>query len=281
MNENKLHLITALVDGELKDSTTEEEIRSLIEKDPDLQFEFKVQQMIKSLVSKRLAISPAPTNISKKIIKKIKPSEKKSSSLIDRLVNLASPKPAIAFGSVLVIIFAVMLLLINPLTQVDSPVNFVEEQVGAENMYVQAKNNFRSILAGTLQPQLVTDKPEEIEKFFIDEGVKYKTLIPRYEKWNLVGAVVSVDQGEKFAHHVYADDAGRLVYLFQVDQSYIEKHHILKLSDNLLKYLDEGHCIDALDNDLSTLMTKVDNNIFAVVSNMPVTDLEAAFCKLN
>lgn len=281
MNENKLHLITALVDGELKDSSREEELKSLIEEDFDLQFEFKVQQLVKSIVSERFAISPAPERITKKIIKKINPSEKKSSSIIDKLVQLASPRPAIAFGSVIVIILAIILLLINLPTHVDAPVNLAEEQVGEENMYVQAKNNFRRILAGTLQPQLVTDKPEEIEKFFIDEGVRYKTLIPRFDKWNLVGAVVSVDQGEKFAHHVYADDAGRLVYLFQVDESYIDKHHILKLSDNLLKRLDEGHCFDAIDNDLSTLMTKVDNNIFAVVSNMPVTELEAAFCNLN
>ena len=147
-------------------------------------------------------------------------------------------------------------------------------------MFVQAKNNFNSILEGKLTPQLTSTSPEEIKSFFDKSGVKYSTMVPRIAEWSLLGAVVSEDKNEKFAHHVHVGKKGELAYLFQVDESYLYSHDIISLSDDLIKYLDEGNCYSSISKGSVTLFTKLNNNICAIVSNGNPKEIESTFCSL-
>jgi hypothetical protein len=147
-------------------------------------------------------------------------------------------------------------------------------------MFVQAKNNFNSITEGKLVPQLTSQNADEIKNFFNEQGVKYSTLVPNIADWNLLGAVVSEDHGEKFAHHVYVGKKGELAYLFQVDESYLYDHEIISLSEDLIKYLDEGNCYSYNSEGSVTLFTKMDNNICAIVSNGSPKEIENLFCSL-
>ena len=158
--------------------------------------------------------------------------------------------------------------------------DFAVEQLGSKNMFVQAKNNFNAITTGKLLPQLTSQNADEIKNFFNDNGVKYSTLVPNVADWNLLGAVVSEDQGEKFAHHVYVSKDGKLAYLFQVDESYLYNHEIISLSDDLIKYLDDGNCYSYESEGSVTMFTKLDNNICAVVSNGNPKEIENLFCSL-
>jgi len=130
------------------------------------------------------------------------------------------------------------------------------EQYGSQNMFVQASSNFNSILTGKLTPQIITDDADNIKQFFTANGVKYSAHIPKCERWKILGAVVSEAGGEKFAHHVYVNDKGKLVYLFQVDESYLNKSEVIQLSEHMMKYLDEGNCYITIKNDQTTLMRK-------------------------
>jgi len=147
-------------------------------------------------------------------------------------------------------------------------------------MFIQAKNNFNSILSGKLAPQLTSANSEEIKNFFSTKGVKYSASVPNLKDWKLLGAVVSEDKGEKFAHHVYVGKNGELAYLFQVDESYISTHAIVTLSDDLVKYLDAGNCYTSEADGSVTLFTKLDNNICAIVSNGNPREIEKSFCSL-
>ena len=98
--------------------------------------------------------------------------------------------------------------------------DFAVEQLGSKNMFVQAKNNFNSITEGKLVPQLTSKSADEIKNFFINNGVKYSTLVPNLADWNLLGAVVSEDQGEKFAHHVYVSKDGFLIFFCDFIKEY-------------------------------------------------------------
>jgi len=145
-------------------------------------------------------------------------------------------------------------------------------------MLVQAKNNFNSIKEGKLFPQFFSNNAEEIKNFFNENGVKYSTFVPNAINWILIGAFVSEDQGEKFAHHVYAGKKGELAYLFQVDESFLYSQEIISLSDDLIKYLDDGNCYYYKSEGSVILFTKTDNNICAIVSNGNPEELENSFC---
>jgi hypothetical protein len=280
MKENRdIYFIAALADGEIKDAGEEKKLREKIDRDPELKFEFFIQTSVKNLVSDRLKISPAPAGVRKRLEKKISPGQ--HTGLLSKfLPEIFFNKPVIAWGSTIVLILAAALILLNrnPGTAFH---NFALEQKGSTNMYVQAKNNFENILAGKLSPQFTSADPGKIKAFFAEQGVSYPTYIPEIKNWKLVGAVVSVDHGQKFAHHVYSTPDGKLVYLFQVNESEIKKHKFLSLTDDLISYLNSGHCYESTEGSFVTLLTKVKGNIFAVVSNGTPDEIENNLCQLN
>ena len=275
--DRNLYYIAALVDGEIQDEEQKQKLLNDIKNNPELQLEYNVQKFMKSLVSERLKISPAPAKVRKKLERKISPDRNWISSLLPEIFYT---KPNIAWGTAIVILFAAFLILFNRTPQPEKK-DFAVEQTGSDNMFVQAKSNFESILTGKLAPQLVSESPEEIKKFFKAQGVEYPTYIPAIKNWKLVGAVVSVDHGKKFAHHVYSTGNGKLVYLFQVNENDIKQFKFLKLTNDLLSYLNSGNCYETDDGKFVTLMTKINNNICAVVSNSSPDEIENNLCQLN
>ena len=280
MKENRdLYYIAALADEEIKDAAEVTKLRDKINKDPELKFEYFVQSSIKNLVADRLGISPTPERVRKRLIKKISPAG--TSGLLSKLLpEIHISKPVIAWGSTIVIILALMLVLFN--RQMQPPYkNFALEQKGSTNMYVQAKHNFESILTGKLALQLTSSDPAEVKEFFAAHGVAYKTYVPEIKSWNLVGAVVSEDNEQKFAHLVYSTPVGKLIYLFQVDEAEISKHDTLSLTDDLISYINSGNCYESLDGGLVTVIAKVKENVFAIVSNCTPIEIEKNLCQLN
>ncbi len=280
MQENRdTYFIAALIDGEIKDPAEEKRLRDEMEGNADLRFEYFVQSSVKNLVSTRLGISPAPAKVRKKLERKISPAS--GFKMISKfLPEIYFTRPVIAWGSAAVLIIAVILLIFN-LSPHPVYKNFAAEQKGSTNMYIQARINFKNILTGDLTPQFTSDNPASIMEFFKEKGVRYPTFIPEIKGWHLIGAVVSVDHGEKFAHHVYSTPGGKLVYLFQVKETDIKSHEFLTLTDDLISYLDSGKCYECEDGSLVTLFRKVKGNIFAVVSNDSPVEIENNICQLN
>ena len=274
-NENN-ELITALVDRELP-ADVESYLLIKMKSNADLLYDYKVQLLIKKIV-KGCVFRKTPAALKHQIINQIQTEREKKNSNFDFIYGIFR-RPIYAFGSALAVITAIILLLFNPIQQ-NSGYNFGLEQRGQDNMFVQARGNFQSLLNGKLAPQITTTDAEEIKTFFETEGVKYKIIIPEIENYSLVGGVVSDEQSEKLAHHVYADNEGHLIYLFQVDESYLAKNGILKISDTLHSYLERGNCFTFSDSGVSTLMTKKGNNIFAIVSNVTKKKLESQFCNI-
>lgn len=272
-------LTAALVDNEIQDESLRKQLISQLETDSDLRYEYMVQNLIKNLIKEKVRFQETPVKVRQNIIKKIQPDEIKSGSRLPFLSELFT-KPAFTFATAIIVVVAIILIIMNR-PEIVEPNDFALKQLGKDNMFIQAQNNFQSIVEGKLTPQITSSDPEEIKNFFASSGVKYSTLVPEMPKWNLIGAVVSEDQGEKFAHHVYANDEGEIVYLFQIDESYLQSHEIIKLSDDLLSYIEQGNCYKTISNNHSTLMAKAENNIYAVVSNASLEDISNYFCGIN
>ena len=270
-------LITALVDGEIKEASLKSEVLQAINMDKSLAVDYKIQLLMKNLVREKVKFQKTPELIRSRILNSIRAEEK--TDRFSFLTNLFT-KPAFTFATAIVVILAVILILFNRPGPVEIK-DFAIEQKGNNNMFVQAKNNFQNIVDGKLAPQFTSSNPEAIKNYFESNGVKYPTLVPSFSDWKLVGAVISEDNGEKFAHHVYVDKNNHLIYLFQVAESYLYSHKRISLSNNLIKYLDEGNCYTTSDNGKVILLTKCDNNIFAVVSNADLSEIENHFSNLH
>ncbi len=279
MDTNELkYQLTSLIDGEITDASQEDEIKRQIESNPDLKWEYEILRFTKTLVKQKCVFHSTPEKVKQKIVKQILPSASTLPQPLRFLQEIFS-KPAFAISGALALIFFAIILVFNQNSKKEIP-NLADEQYGTENMFVQASSNFNSILAGKLTPQIITDDADNIKNFFAANGVKYSTQIPKCEKWKILGAVVSEAGGEKFAHHVYTNDEGKLVYLFQVDESYLNKSTVIQLSEHMIKYLDEGNCYLTTKDNHTTLMKKMDNNICAIVSNASQTEIENLFCSL-
>lgn len=279
MMDMKTDMITALVDGEVTDTILKQEILIKIESDNDFAIDYKVQSFIKNLVKEKVVFQKTPEKVKAKILKSIG-SKTKVESVKSSFLSDFFEKPSFSFATAFVVILAIVLIIFNRPGSVERT-DFAKEQVGNDNMFVQARNNFISILEGKLAPQLTTANSEKIKNFFNTNGVKYSTTVPAIDEWKLLGAFVSEDKGEKFAHHVYVGKKGELAYLFQVDESYLYSHSIISLSDDLIKYLDEGNCYSTESDGSVTLFTKLDNNICVIVSNGNPKKLEYTICSLK
>lgn len=270
------YLATALADGELESESLKLELESLIESNDNFRMEYELQRFTKSIVKTKCIFQPSPEILKKKIAQKIKPNEALLPKPIEVIKNIFS-RPAFAIGGSLAIILIAVILIFYQRPDSDI-IDFASEQTGSENIFIQASSNFDNIMCGKLVPQIITDNPVNVQKFFLSKGVKYATLIPKINSWNIMGAVVSEGAGEKFAHHVYSNKEGKLVYVYQVDKSYVNKCKATRLSAHLMEYLDEGKCFVSISKDYVTLMKKMDNNICAIVSNTSQNEIENLFC---
>lgn len=272
-------LVTSLVDNEIKNKQEQYEILFALKSDISLAVDYKIQLLIKTLIREKVKIKQTPQYVRSRILELVS-SEQKINEKKKSFLTGFFEKPAFTFATVLIVVFAIVLILFNRQGAVTTT-NFAIEQKGSNNMFVQAKINFKSILDGKLTPQFISNNPEEIKNFFTSRGVKYQTQVPSFRDWSLLGAVVSEDKGEKFAHQVYVDKNNKILYLFQVNESYLRSHKIISLSNDLIEYLDNGKCYTTTSNSTVTLLTKSDHNIFAVVSNASLLDIENNFCNLD
>jgi len=276
-NELKYQL-TALIDGELTDKAKEIELKNILQVNSDFQREYEILRFTKSLVQRKCKFHIASEKLKQKIIRKIKPVENPLPQPFKFLQDIFS-KPAFAITGALALILIAVVLFFNQPSK-NEILDLSSEQNGAANMFVQASSNFNNILTGKLTPQIVTEDEVKIKEFFSTHGVKYSTQIPKCKQWKILGAVISDAGGEKLAHHVYSNDKGKLIYLFQVEESCINKNELVKLSEHMMEYLDKGNCYISTKGNCTTLMKKMNNNICAIVSNTSESEIENLFCSL-
>lgn len=270
-------LITAYVDNEIKDEKLLNEVSQKIQSDFNLRYEFEVQSLCKRIVKNKVSKVAAPSYLKEKIISEIKPKEAQKEQKRNFLFDIFY-KPSFSFATALVIVVAIVLITINRYNTTTPP-EIDLANLKPDNMFVQAVNNYSAILKGQLAPQLVSNNSKEICDFFSHNGVNYSTIVPEFKEWKLLGAVISEDKGHKLAHHVYVGNNNELIYVFQVDEGYI--NNIVDLDTDLVSYLDSGNCYSKEINKNLVLFTKIGHNICAVVANNDFENVKNNFCSFN
>lgn len=265
-------LVTAYVDNELNNENQVKKIKSLIDSDEDIRYEYQVQSFLKTYVKNKVQFVDTPESLKERIgqvlFNELKP-EPKRESFIETLLGFLR-RPAYAFGLAVVVIAAFLVIFLSE----SSLDKMAASQRGETNMFVEAKSNFSKILSGSLNLQYQSSNPLAIKEYFKEQGVSYNTVIPRLKDSKIIGAVVSDRNGEKFAHHVYRTNTGKLVYLYQADEKCIKRKKNLNLSDDLVKFIDDGKLYKYEKDGQSFLIWKNQGNICVLVSNENMESLE-------
>lgn len=272
--------ITAYVDGEKTDEKLNFE--SDIKSNKDFEFEYRVQSSVKRIVASKGIFTPCPEYLKERIKKEIREviinnvnrtneDTNKKLSLSDLLKIIFKPQLALAGAFIAVILMF--------LFSSDGNKNFaelIELQLGNKNMLFQARSNFENILAGKLKPQIISANSEIIKNYFRQSGVNYSSEVTECKNWNLLGGVVSEENGVKLAHHVYEKD-GMLIYIYQAKKDYFLNDKILFLSSDLIEKIEESNYL-ICEKEYKTIATwEKSGNIFVLVSNSPVKTLEDTF----
>ena len=264
--------ISSLIDGEITESKKKEEIKNKINKDSKLKFEFLTHRLLKRTLKDKITPTVLSVNQKDELLKKISPGQKRNNFLSK--LSIIQTKQFVAFSTFAVIFIAFALLIVNgPSINTNTDSNIVFEGSRSQNMFIQAVDNFQNIVSGKMPIQMYSNNPDILQKFFKANGVTYPTKVSLIENCTLVGGIVSNYNGVSFAHHIYKDNNGNLLYIFQVDEKYFKKNPKLFLTNDLYQYLQNGNQYRLYLGNLLTIMTKVNNNIFALISNLPEEEL--------
>ncbi|MDP4173474.1 MAG: hypothetical protein Q8933_05865 [Bacteroidota bacterium] len=278
MEANELsEQITALVDNELKDQDDINRLKDIIKNDTNSGIEFYIQSNLKNLVKSRVPQLQAPIYLRNRIVEQIKdevasPNRQKSHRRWYKKL-LLTPKYAIVLViAVLAVVLSVVVLITN-----NSSRNYTStSQNPLYNMLAEARKNFQKISEGKLPLQLSSNSPEAVKQFFKQKGVKFDPIVPEFKDWELLGAVVSDQKGEKLPHNLYRCKDGKLVYLYQADEHCL-KSKIVSLSSDISKIVDTGKYYKVSDGEQSALIWKHKGKICVVVSNGNINTVESKF----
>jgi len=270
--ENKTNFedVSLYVDGEIKDSKKINEIKNKIKNNKALKFEFSTHSLLKKTLKEKVVPSELSVSQKDELFSKILLKDNKSNFL--SRFSILQKKQFLAFNTFAVIFIAFALLLINgPL--LNNKQKIVLEGSQSQNMFTQAVDNYQSILSGKMPIQILSSNPQEVQRFFKVNGVNYPTNVSLVDNCTLVGGIVTNFNGVNFANHIYKDNEGHYLYILQVDENYFKTSPKLFISNDLYQFLQNGNQYRLYLGNLLTIMTKVNNNIFALISNLPEEQL--------
>jgi hypothetical protein len=143
----------------------------------------------------------------------------------------------------------------------------------SQNFFNKAEDNFQAIVDGKLHLQLATQKPEELQQYFKQNGVGYDVRFTQVRA-PLAGGVVSQHGKTRFAHMVYTS-GDTILYVFEVPHDALVRGDIVYVTSDVLERLDKGEdiWIEPMPNR-SLVMIKRDGVMMAVAGNVPKATLQ-------
>jgi len=106
------------------------------------------------------------------------------------------------------------------------------------DLLTQSITNFHAVLAGVMQPQMVSDRPEQVREY-LSGKTSFPVHVPALNNCTLVGASANEYHGMKLAHVVYKHD-GQVIYIFQAPYNRVAAGDGLVLSDEAKAQLEKG-----------------------------------------
>lgn len=144
----------------------------------------------------------------------------------------------------------------------------------ANDVIVQSLSNFHALASGTLVPDLVSDEPQNIERFFLGK-TEFPVTIPLVGQYRLVGASLNDYSGASLAHLMYKHD-NELLYVYQTCWQTVVKGEKLNLSPQAKSaLLRTGWFADSRPEGEAIVLWAKGNTLYAAVAHMTALDLRA------
>lgn len=224
-------LITSAVDQRLG----QDELEAFVDhaaKCNTCRHEYEAESAVKTLVRNHLKMVPTPPALRESVSSRIHQVSCDHAPMMSnkppaRPIALSVVRPVLGGGLVLVAVMAVMFW---PFGIGPAPRTPVSSDVQTESIA-----NFHAVLAGVMQPQVVSDRPDKVRDFLSDK-TDFPVQVPALKECTLVGASANEYHGMKLAHVMYTH-AGQFIYMFQAPYDRVVAGDGLALSDEAREHL--------------------------------------------
>ena len=257
-------MITSAVDQRLNRSEMEAFVDHAVECSA-CRSDYEMESAVKTIVQARLKMVKTPQALAESISLKIcqidqdqEAAEKKQ--IRARILAFPIIKPVLALLLVSAAVFAFVL----------SPFGLVPATLAGSDVLTYSVSNFHEVLAGVLQPQILSDSPAQVREFLSGKA-SFPVHVPALEHCTLVGASASEYRDMKLAHVVYKH-AGQMIYMFQAPYDRVKTGDGLVLSDEAKQELartasfsnvtagGETVILWVLGNTLCAAVSRIDRN---------------------
>jgi len=169
---------------------------------------------------------------------------------------------------VLALVFAAVLaVVLSPSGYGPTPVT-----LAGSDLLTQSISNFHAVLAGLIQPQMVSDRPEQVREFFAGK-TSFPVHVPALDNCTLVGGSANEYRGVKLAHVVYKHD-GQVIYMFQAPYDRVVAGDGLALSDEAREQLAKvGSFSNIAPGGDTVILWVLGNTLCAAVSRIDRKEL--------
>ncbi len=267
LNYEDKKFITSSIDVKIQKGHNSEEWKNLKQ-------EIDAQIFIKSFLDEHLKLQQVRDAVYFRIIKKFARDHK----VEKKIKNIGEKRGLVAVSTIaMFILIAILIIISKPPTL--SPKEIAAEQFGEDNILIQLKNNHSLISEGKLTGNMVFGDEDYLSKHLESSGFESKPVFFRYKAWKIEGCSTTEFKGKKLANYFYKNADDKYFYVYQVPLLLVEEKNLLKLSENLLDYLNSGKCFSNRKGETVYLLKKSGENIFGYTINKQNRDLMLEICK--
>ena len=292
-------LITSYADNQISDPETKKQLEELLASDQKLNAKYRSEILTRDLYRTRFPEVELPAATYQKVMSSIDgiiEGAYKKNIAAPQLANTQNEYPSFwqslkesfteKFIGVPRYAFAILAFVI-----IGSLVIFSGDKktknpyilAGTESsIMVQAVNSFHKIIKGDVKPQLSSSNAAEVEKYVMEKA-HFDPYVPEIENYKLSGVVCNEYHGQQLAHLVYTDNKGRIIYIFQVPVTAMQKKE-LDLPEDVQNEIVKAKyymCDEVDDNDCTMTLWYKENNVCASMTTMPKQEMVATFTRFN
>jgi RNA polymerase sigma-70 factor (ECF subfamily) len=236
--------------------------------------EIDAQKFIKSFLDEHLKLQQVRDAVYFRIIKKFAPDHK----FEIKKKNIGEKKGLVVISTIAMFILIAILITITKPPGL-SPKEIAAEQLGEDNIFIQLTNNHSLFTEGKFTKDIIWGDEEYLSKYLESSGFENKPVFFNYKAWNIEGCFTTEFKGKKLANYLYKNADGKFLYIYQVPSFMVEGNNILKLSENLLDFLNSGKCFSNRKGETVYLLKKSTENIFGFAIAKQNRDLMVEICK--
>lgn len=217
---------------------------------------YAFERLGKQVVRQKLQRVPTPVPVREEIVQLLR--QRTERPKFPKVIERFFPLPALAGAAAIV---ATVLVLSRPQW-------LYHHTPPPDNIIAQSLRNFALVQSGQLKPEKISCTPEALSAYFEENGVSFIVSVMPVENCDWYGALLSEQQGKKFAHIVYKV-GDHMMYMYQLPAAEIGKEGMPEVPAGIRESLaTTGWWVAPDDQQQSVVLWTVNGTLCAAVSSM-------------